>query len=258
MTYRKTALRRRAREIVENLFGVHISRTAPDKHFYPHLPVLRSWSPDDVVFDIGANDGRTIERLEAVLPSPRIYAFEPVAATFATLTANTARFDNVRCRQLAMGAQPGRAVMYLHERAVLNSFSPEWRPDHTGTEEVEVSTVDQVMAEEDVDFVHFMKIDTEGFEIPVLEGARDALADRRIGIIQAEVGFDQAGRGGASLEDVRRFLAPTGYILHGLYNLSHTRLSKIGSASNEPVPGYDPRILSDCDAVFVHTSPRRW
>lgn len=235
---------RRSKTVVENVLGVHVSRVQPDQHFYGDLARLRAWTPDDVVFDVGANDGRTVMRLQQVLPSPRIYAFEPVGSTHATLAERTSALPNVRAFHLALGAEPGTATMHLADLSQLSSMSRV--PRATGeTETVQVSTVDAVMQEHDVDVVHFLKIDTEGYELEVLRGATEALSSGRIEVIQAEVGFGQAGRDFPTLEQVRQLLDPYGYRLRGMYNQCH------GPEQGDPAL---PNVLSYCDAVFVRAT----
>ena len=52
---------------------------------------LPGWQPR-VIFDVGANIGQTSARLAALFPDASIHAFEPVAASFAQLSA-TAVYD---------------------------------------------------------------------------------------------------------------------------------------------------------------------
>jgi FkbM family methyltransferase len=214
-------LKRGAKALAEQTFGIHISRTPhtpPNKHADHVLRNLRRWSPADVMIDVGANDGRTILRLQHQLASPRIFAFEPVAATYAELVERTSHLPNVRAFQAALGATEERRPIYLNDIAAMNSFSPQWTPQPTGTELVDIQTIDSVMAREQLSLVHFLKIDTEGFELEVLKGAERALAQRRIAIIQVEVGVGQIPKDFLSLEMAREYLAPRGYRLQGIYN----------------------------------------
>lgn len=249
-----SSLASRSRGALEQRLGISVSRARPDKHFYATLAGLRPWSPGDVVFDVGANDGRITLRLHEHLPAPRVYAFEPVSATYAELVRNTAALPDVRCFQQALGAEPGEATIYLDEVPTMSSFSQTWG-NPVGSEVVSIGTVDDAMATNGVDFVHFLKIDTEGHELPVLEGARQALADSRVAIIQAEVGLDNVSKELTSLDAVRRFLAPFGYRLYGIYNQSRAKAVPPRSWDDERRRGYRPALLAYCDAVFVAADP---
>lgn len=205
-----------------------------------------------MIFDVGANDGRTVETLQRYLPSPRIYAFEPVSATFRELEARTARFPNVSVYPYAMGDAPGSAEIHLRDRATHHSLIPA--QDGGGrTETVAVRTIDDVMRELGVDFVHFLKIDTEGFELQVLRGADAALREARIGIVQAEFHL-AAGEGLQRLHDA---LTPHGYELVGLYNQSHGAAPFAKPWPHAEQAGYAPHRLAYADAVYLYTGRAR-
>jgi len=235
--------------MVEGALGVTISAAGSDK-FDPALLAVRRWSGSDVVFDVGANDGRTVLRLDRRLGRPRFYAFEPVAATYRTLVERTAHMKNVRCFQLAMGEAPGRQAIYLNERAALNSFSPTWSADPRSaeTEVVEVSTVDQVMSEQEVERIHLLKIDTEGYEMEALRGSEQSLRESRIALVVAEVGFDQSAKAIVPLEEARRYLAGFGYRLQGIYTQGR---GPAKAPDRWAGAGYRPEALVYCDALFV-------
>lgn len=225
----------------------------PNKHADVALQHLRQWSSEDVVFDVGANDGRTILRIQHLLGSPRIYAFEPVSSAYQAMIERTKHLSNVRHFQLALGEAPGRQEIYVNQMASMSSFLPQWDGEEKqlGRETVEIRTIDQVMAEQEVDFIHFLKIDTEGFEMEVLKGAQEALSNSRIAVLQVEVGFDQMGRGYTSLEGVRRHLAPLGYLLYGIYNQCSTRAQVPQQWKPGVIAEEQMNVLAYCDALFV-------
>lgn len=249
-----TSLARRAKRMAEEALGIHISRTPPpaiNKHADHAIRQLRRWSGDDVVFDVGANDGRTVLRIQEQLSGPRIFAFEPVTATYKTLVARTAHLPNVRTFPLALGAAPGRQPIYLSEIDSMNSFSPAWSDGTRGTETVEVSTVDDVMLAQGIDFIHFLKVDTEGHELEVLKGADRALEGARIAILQLEVGVGQIAKEFLTLEQARQYLAPRGYLLRGIFNQCLTRAGAPAAWPPREVDGYRTEVLAYCDALFI-------
>lgn len=249
-----TRLRRRARALAEQALGIHIYRTPPvplNKHADHVIRRLRRWSPDDVMFDVGANDGRTILRLQDQLACPRIFAFEPVSSTYRILVERTAHLSNVRAFPAALGSALDRRPIYLNEIAAMNSFSPQWTAASTGTELVEVQTIDGIMAQEKIPFIHFLKIDTEGYELEVLKGAERALASRRIVIIQVEVGVGQIAKDFLSLEESRRYLAERGYRLQGIYNQCTTSARPPADWMALETDGFQCDVLAYCDALFI-------
>lgn len=252
-------VRRRVKALAERFFGVSISRrprTPPNKHADEALRRLREWSSRDVVFDVGANDGRTILRLQEPLSGPRIFAFEPVAAAYRTLVRRTAHLPNVRPLPVALGAVRSRRQIYVGEIDALSSFSPGWSPACAGTELVDVTTVDEVMDEHGIDCIHFLKIDTEGSELDVLRGADRALRASRVLLLQVEVGVGQIEKDFLALEQARCYLAARGYFLYGIYNQCRTRARPADRWAARP-DAYRAEVLAYCDALFVRADLQR-
>lgn len=247
-------LKHRVKSLAERTLGVSISRARrpePNKHADEAIRSLRRWSSRDVVFDVGANDGRTVLRIQEQLSSPRIFAFEPASATYRKLVDRTAHLPNVRTFPVALGARPGRETMYLTEIDAMNSFSPAWTPSALGTESVEVRTVDELMAEHGVDFIHLLKVDTEGYEFEVIKGAERALRSSRVALIQLEVGVDQVPKPLLSLERARCHLAAHGYFLYGLYNQCRAAAHVPAEWEDGAKAGYRAHVLAYCDALFI-------
>jgi FkbM family methyltransferase len=246
--------RRLLKSIAEKRFGVYVSRTppgTPGKHADQAIRELRPWSARDVVFDVGANDGRTILRLNDLLSRPRFLAFEPASATYQTLVEQTARFPNVRTFRLALGATSGRQTMYLNAIDAMNSLSPGWSTAHKDTEVVEMKTIDEVMNEQGIEFIHLLKVDTEGHDLAVLQGAEAALRAARIAVIQVEVGVDQLPKAFPSLEEVRRHLETRQYFLYGIYNQCRTHARPPAEWAADALRGYRSEVLAYCDALFI-------
>lgn len=236
----------RLRQFTESTLGVRVSRTRNVAPFH-YLLTLRDWSPGDVILDVGANEGQTVGDLRTLVPAPRIFALEPVRSTFEVLRERTEGMSTVEPVRLALGAEPGTATMHLNEYSEWNSLSPDWTP-HTGTETVPVSTIDLFLEEREVEFVHFLKVDTEGHDLEVLRGAVETLTASRVAIVQVEVRFD---REGLDLEPFREYLGPLGYRLVGLYDQHRTGAELPASWGRRRVEGYRPEALAYCNAVFV-------
>ncbi len=240
---------------LERSLGVRISRSVPmGVDSFHSILGLRDWGSTDVIFDVGANDGRSARKLRSRFPGCRIHSFEPVAATYAKLVDATRGFPEVKTYPFALGSEPGEKEIFTHEKAVFNSFSADWRSPN-GSEVVKISTLDEVMAGQGVDFIHFLKVDTEGYEMEVLKGAERALRESRISIIQLEAGFNELVSPHTPLCDLQRYLAERKYYLYGIFD-QHVRRGTPPSGWPESEAGrFHPRLASYCDAVFVRADP---
>lgn len=245
-------VQRRMQDVLKRRLGLYVSRKPPfGSDPLAEVRRLRTWVPGDVIFDVGANDGRSVLKLRQYFPAPTIYSFEPVPETFRRLTLRVASMKDVHTFELALGAKPGASSIYIDKESVLSSFSPMgWEPH--STLQVGVSTIDEMVAELRLDYVHFLKVDTEGSDLDVLLGAEATLVANRIGIIQVEAGFHQHSRSLAGLEEIRRYLGARSYSLFGLFNQSRTRKGPraVARALDSSRPEI-PKVLAYCDAVFV-------
>ncbi len=152
---------------------------------------LLSSTENAVFFDVGANNGSYAQNLSTILPkSTRIFCFEPLPATFKKLTAAVAGVENVTLHNFGFGHKEETLSIYCvpehDELASLHTNIPERRT--TTTVEVKITTIDSYMKENDIQCINFLKIDVEGHELKVLEGAKNALDEGKIDYIQFEFG----------------------------------------------------------------------
>jgi len=138
--------------------------------------VLASTLRSDATYvDVGANRGQVLREAVRVAPRGQHIAFEPIPSVAAELAR---AFPSVDCRQLALGARADTA-QFCHFRS-LDGWSGLRRSteisDQQGDPEyitVTVSTLDAELRERTPCVV---KIDVEGAELEVMEGARVLLS----------------------------------------------------------------------------------
>lgn len=135
----------------------------------------------DTVVDVGANIG-TLTLLSAALVgnSGTVVAIEPHPQIFGYLSRNIAlnRSERVILHNTALGSRAG---------VVAFSDSPlddQNRVDDSGGLKVDCTTLDELLGDS-VAKINLLKIDVEGFEKPVLEGASGVLARTRHVIFEA-------------------------------------------------------------------------
>src|SRR5580698_6390289 len=64
-----------------------------------------------MVFDVGANVGQTVIKIHEAFPAARVFAFEPINATFKTLQKNVNGFTKVSTFKLALSESSAKGVM---------------------------------------------------------------------------------------------------------------------------------------------------
>jgi len=170
--------------------------------------------PGMTVVDAGANIGlHTLFFAKRVGPEGRVYAFEPGQSAFVRLQSHVERnkLANVRCFHCALGAAEG--VVALAENCQDNSrnFVVESSSKPIGTKNIALRPLDQVLKEESVGRVDFLKIDVEGFEPQVLGGASNYLRQQSIRVLQLELDDSSLARSGFSAGQISGMLHGVGY-----------------------------------------------
>jgi FkbM family methyltransferase len=144
----------------------------------------RLLKPGDTVFDIGANIGaHTLSLAQCVGPSGKVYAFEPTDFAFEKLRRNLALNPDSQARtfpqQLLLAAKPTeQSEQEIYASWPLQndgSVHPKHRGRLVSAQHATVDTLDAFVARQDIRRLDLIKIDVDGHELPVLQGAVEAL-----------------------------------------------------------------------------------
>ena len=178
------------------------------------------------VFDVGANVGElTLLFSRFVGESGQIHAFEAAHSVFAKLETicRTAGRRNVTLNHLALAEKNGSIKLNIYDDAFsafnsqaarpLGNYGLDLKP--VGTEEMSAVTLDDYCGQKGIETIDLLKIDVEGAELQVLQGARRMLKAKNIALLTFEFGqttFDM-GNNPAEIEDL---LHECGYKIRNL------------------------------------------
>lgn len=190
-----------------------------------------------VVLDIGANQGDFSSAILEALPESSIHAYEPSPQVFAVLQRRHEGNDRVICHRKAVGARTGSLPFELRPDDDKLGRLVSAASDHTV--DVEVTTVDQIRTEENIEMIGLLKTDTEGHEMQVLEGALSSFQKQRILAVMVEVTLGPQTERHVALDKAACLLQSHGFRLHGVYDLGYDRHSG---------------KLRFCNALFKHRS----
>jgi FkbM family methyltransferase len=179
--------------------------------YWDEMAIHRLVKPGAVCFDIGAHIGYySLLFSAAVGPDGLVFSYEPVPQTFSFLSRNVSKnlARNVAIHQLAIGASEGTVQMACGGELPLG-----WsRVRDSGGMEVRCSTVDAEVSRLKLTRVNFVKVDVEGYEPKVFEGAENTLARFRPSVM-FEVNESALRDQGAEATRISNILASHGYEL---------------------------------------------
>lgn len=195
--------------------------------------------PRQIVFDVGANTGQSVANFRRLLPDSTLHSFEPGRVAFRELDAATRGLRNVHLVNAAVGSTSGRLTLIENEYSDMSSFlrpsSASWGAIVAETE-VEVTTLDSYCADQGIQRIDLLKIDTQGYELEVLRGATGMLDAGRVGLVFLEVTFCDMYEDLPPFDVLYRFLLDKGFRLVAFYNF-HKHWT---------------RVAGWCDALFAH------
>jgi hypothetical protein len=124
----------------------------------------------------------------------------------------------VRCVHAALGARRETLPLYVNQNSELNTLVRDGYRGHHTVEEAAVDTIDDFCEANSIEAIDILKIDVQGWEIAVLDGARRMISHGKVRFVFAEAGF------GAEENDMTPFcklhprLLRDGFHFCGLYD----------------------------------------
>ena len=133
-----------------------------------------------VIIDAGANIGSFSVYSSNIAKNTKVYAFEPVKETFEVLKKNASPYANISCNNLGLGDSIEKKKIYFNKDATVGStFEDDEIAGSHGpsdlSQEAGITTIDHFVRQNDIQRVDFIKMDTEGYERQILEGARETI-----------------------------------------------------------------------------------
>jgi FkbM family methyltransferase len=176
----------------------------------------------DVFVDVGANIGLfTLIGATVVGPTGKVYAVEPTTTTYQRLLHNVRRnqLNQVECVQGALSDQEEARLMTISTEgfAARNSLGPPTAGTHFTQEKVQCYQWDILAAQRGLTgAVALMKIDIEGWEFSMLNGAQATLHRVDAPDLLVEFGEGNAQANGTSCVALYELLVGFGYKLYRL------------------------------------------
>ena len=150
----------------------------------------------DVALDVGASVGDYGRDLRAHGFAGRIVSFEPLSGAAERLRTTTRNDPTWEVLTMGLGATTGEALLHVSARLTSSSFLPmeklhfDAAPDsgYISSETAHIARLDDLRQQLRLEGCSlFLKLDVQGYELEVIDGAPTTLRD--VAVLEAEMSF---------------------------------------------------------------------
>ncbi|GIK83873.1 MAG: hypothetical protein BroJett025_04950 [Patescibacteria group bacterium] len=143
----------------------------------------------DLVIDVGANIGSESILAASKGKNVKVFAFEPTDSLIPLLKENIAIngfSKRVEIIQKAVSKKNGKIKFVLEAESEINHIASENIEDKN-VKIVNCITLDTFVKEKGINYIDFLKVDVEGAELFVFQGAKNCFRENKISIILFEL-----------------------------------------------------------------------
>ena len=199
-----------------------------------------------MIFDVGANRGQSIDYFKKIYPTSIIHSFEPVKEEYQKLIHNY-KSKSIFLNNEGVADSNKLLKLYTTKGTAHSSFlkiSPNtpWlkkRARYWNTisknfiikvEKIKMITLDEYCKKKNISGIDILKIDTEGFEDRVLQGAKKLLNNNKIKLIMTEIKLDKTHGKPNSFFDIEKYLVKNNFRAYALEILGNGFASRLNDS----------------------------
>ncbi|MCU1285722.1 MAG: Methyltransferase FkbM family [Acidobacteriales bacterium] len=180
--------------------------------------LLTLMDENPLVFDVGFYEGQSTAEILKIRPSATVIGFDPSNFGRQSYERSFVGDSRVRFVNAGFSDRKGKSTFYDYGN-MCNSLGvrQETNPGTATAYEVQIDTIDDFVKANNIESINFLKIDAEGFDLNVLEGASEMLAWQAVDIFTFEFASGWTGSK-RYLWEVEAFFKDKPYRLFRLFN----------------------------------------
>ena len=202
-----------------------------DERYY--ISLIKNTNTPLTIFDIGCNKGfYTDYLLKTIGNNHNYYLFDPSERFYNIVSEKFKMFDNIHINNVGISDLNEENINFyelinsnddvegmssLTNRAVFSNYDYK-------VNKINTINLDGFITEQNITNIDFIKIDTEGQELKILNGLKDSFGKKIINLIQIEYG-DCAIENGYNLNHILEFINQYDYTLYIYDNLNLTEVN---------------------------------
>lgn len=195
------------------------------------LPVKDNWLKKmnfTSIVDVGASDGGFARKARAMFSDTPIFSFEPIKESYDRLNECFKNDKKFASYNIACSNQKGQAEFYISSNTgsssllEMSSLHKEAYPDSSKLFKTTVLTekIDNILCEKETGNNVYLKMDVQGSEMFVLEGASVLL--NSVSLILGEISFVTLYDCQPLVNELISYLKERGFIIAGIENVSQS------------------------------------
>lgn len=182
-----------------------------------------------IIFDVGANEGQSIERFKSIFPKSIIHSFEPIKECYEKIIRIYDK-KNIFINNCALGDKECERFFYINKNTYTSSF---FKINNKYKELVnsdginmsvkkKISTIDGYLSLHKIKKIDILKIDTQGYELNILKGAKKSLKSK-IKFIELEFILADYYKKKVNFYEIDKILSENNFILYDIGNISYNK-----------------------------------
>ena len=198
-------------------FGVASGYADYSGELYIIKRVKKHFSKKPIVIDVGASIGDWSKFMlqELKFQDFSLFMIEPLKDSFNDLENKFSINKRVKLRHLGFSNLNEKATIFFNQEK--EGSASILKKNSNFSEEISLTTLDDFILKEKISEIDFLKMDVQGFELKILQGAKSLLEEDKIKFIQFE--FDEPNiEVRVFFKDFWNLLSPKYDIYHSLYN----------------------------------------
>jgi FkbM family methyltransferase len=209
-----------------NKIGAIANQSNSECPFHPFSKLPLSPEKVSLVVDVGAFSGYYSLKALSYYPNCKVIAFEPSSDNIQLFknNINEPSSSRITIHKSAVSNEIGESVLNITSYGPAHSLEPQSKEHYRqnphafeiGKENVKVVTLDDILSSEKI--IDVLKIDTEGHEVKVLQGARSILEKTRYVIIEVSLARDTSPSE-QNVFAIFKLLQASGFSLYSIIDL---------------------------------------
>lgn len=182
-----------------------------------------------IIFDVGANEGQSIKRFTSLFSRSTIHSFEPIEDCYKKII-KIFNNKNIFINNIALGEKECERIFFINKNSYTSSFlriNNEYNElvnfDRVQkSQKKKITTLDKYVQLNKIDKIDILKIDTQGYELNVLKGAKKSL-NNIIKFIEIEITIADYYNNKINIYEIDKLLVKNNYTLCNIANLEYDK-----------------------------------